>query len=273
MSCTRLVIVVALASLCMYAMGCIQDGGGDSPGFVNNGQPDNSPNGHEFVVVWESAAEERNQIFADWLKGTVAMEGLARRLSDALVLPEDVRVVHGECGQANAFWIPSERMIVICYEFVVHAWDAFYYAVDENQEQVADDGAISSWLFVFFHELGHCLIDLLDLPITGQEEDAVDEFSTVLLVETGNGVAALNAAIFWLLVDDGRATRTELADEHSLNLQRMFNIACLVYGSDTEEFGYVLELFPELRARAPRCPGEYEQKRNAWERLLEPHDR
>src|SRR5215213_9965570 len=38
-------------------------------------------------------------------------------------------------------------------------------------------------MFVFFHEFGHMAIDLLKLPSTGPEEDAVDEFSTLILTE------------------------------------------------------------------------------------------
>jgi hypothetical protein len=38
-------------------------------------------------------------------------------------------------------------------------------------------------MFVFFHEFGHMAIDVLKLPSTGPEEDAVDEFSTLILTE------------------------------------------------------------------------------------------
>ena len=37
-------------------------------------------------------------------------------------------------------------------------------------------------LGIFFHELGHGLIDMLQLPVTGREEDVVDEFATMLLL-------------------------------------------------------------------------------------------
>jgi hypothetical protein len=38
-------------------------------------------------------------------------------------------------------------------------------------------------MFVFFHEFGHMAIDVLKLSSTGPEEDAVDEFSTLILTE------------------------------------------------------------------------------------------
>lgn len=36
-------------------------------------------------------------------------------------------------------------------------------------------------LGIFYHELGHALIDILDLPIFGQEEDAADVLSIFLI--------------------------------------------------------------------------------------------
>lgn len=36
-------------------------------------------------------------------------------------------------------------------------------------------------LAVFYHELGHAVIDVEDLPIYGQEEDAADVFSIFMI--------------------------------------------------------------------------------------------
>lgn len=53
----------------------------------------------------------------------------------------------------------------------------------------------------FYHEVGHALVDVLELPITGKEEDAVDQLSTYVLVEDADGgeVAALDGAVAFLL--------------------------------------------------------------------------
>ena len=41
----------------------------------------------------------------------------------------------------------------------------------------------SNTLAIFYHELGHALIDVLNIPIYGQEEDAADVLSVVLFDE------------------------------------------------------------------------------------------
>ena len=43
-----------------------------------------------------------------------------------------------------------------------------------------EDGFVTSNLIsVFYHELGHAVIDTMQVPIFGQEEDAADVFSTI----------------------------------------------------------------------------------------------
>lgn len=45
---------------------------------------------------------------------------------------------------------------------------------DSKEEAVSS--ATGALLWIFLHETGHALADLLDLPLTGREEDAVDQF-------------------------------------------------------------------------------------------------
>ncbi|MBI5001896.1 hypothetical protein HZC31_00760, partial [Candidatus Woesearchaeota archaeon] len=46
---------------------------------------------------------------------------------------------------------------------------------------------------------GHALVDVLELPITGKEEDAVDQLSTLLLIYGGWDQAALRGAVWFYL--------------------------------------------------------------------------
>jgi Putative metallopeptidase len=52
------------------------------------------------------------------------------------------------------------------------------------------------------HEVGHVLIDVLNLPTTGRDEDVVDEFSTLLLLEgEEEGEKAVINAAEWFLIE------------------------------------------------------------------------
>ena len=132
---------------------------------------------------------------------------------------------------------------------------------------------LGSGAFLLQHETGHALVHLLDLPITGREEDAVDNLATVILIE-GEAHDALFAAItnFGALSAEMESGDHPLPvwNEHSLSAQRLFDVACLLYGSDPKAFADLVgpEGLPEERAQ--RCPGEYQQKQRAWDTLLAP---
>jgi Putative metallopeptidase len=100
------------------------------------------------------------------------LESIADDLNASIAIPENVVITFKECGQPNAFWNPKDRQIVMCYELMAQMTEDFK-GVAKTQEQLGDfvGGALT---FAFIHELGHCLIDVLNLPSTGREEDAVD---------------------------------------------------------------------------------------------------
>ena len=238
-----------------------------------------APDRGNFKVAYSDPQNEKYAQMNEELKKGGSLEQVAAELNAAISIPEDVTIVFKECGEINAFWSPPERTINMCYELIEDLAQRFStVAKDEKQLEDAVGGAIT---FVFFHELGHGLIDLLKLPSTGREEDAVDQLATYVLVDSGGEEGermALNGAKWWgqkydELVQTGR-TAGELdqlwADEHSLNAQRMYNIICWVYGHNQQKYqGMINNPLPE--ARAVRCPTEYERLSGAWQTLLKPY--
>ncbi len=128
--------------------------------------------------------------------------------------------------------------------------------------------------FALLHEIGHALIDVYNLPISGNEEDAADRCSAFInLTELGeDGVNAVVAAAeaFSIESKNDSSNKRNLADEHLLQEQRFYNSICLLYGSDAEKYGYMLEENYLPRERALRCPQEYERNVNSWSSLLAP---
>lgn len=61
------------------------------------------------------------------------------------------------------------------------------------------------------------------------------------------------------------------ADNHSLDLQRAFDILCWVAGSSEQSFEEVAELEALPESRLASCPGEFEQLVNSIGQELEPH--
>ena len=96
-------------------------------------------------------------------------------------MPSEVVLTSGSCGQANAFYDPSAQAVIICAELVRD--------MHQGLANLGDDPALQGLAlvlqvaFVLVHEIGHALVDVLDLPVVGQEEDAVDQLATIFLAD------------------------------------------------------------------------------------------
>ena len=201
-------------------------------------------------------------------------DGVLKEFADAineeLGLETKVGIRFAECGQVNAFYDPAEKQISMCYELVEHY--VMEMAQEYPNEEQALEAAEGAFSLVLFHELGHALVHVLELPITGREEDAVDQLAAWALIEGDAGdEAVLNSALTYYRSAEksgGQVSAAEFADEHSLNLQRFYNLVCWVYGSNPQKHaGLVGNALPE--ARAARCPSEYQQIDKSWSTLLE----
>ncbi|NJN31263.1 MAG: hypothetical protein HC824_13175 [Synechococcales cyanobacterium RM1_1_8] len=186
-------------------------------------------------------------------------------LNAALSLPEDVKIEFLQCGSEDAYYDPNRRSITLCYELIQRYTKAL--GSDDGSLETA---ALHAGLFTLFHELGHALIDVLALPITGREEDTADEFAAVMLLWSGQGEATLSGAEQFA-VDAEEWEAVPYWDEHGTDMQRYYNIACYVYGSDSQRWQDLIgpDRLPEERAEL--CAEDYWRKSNSWNQLLAPY--
>ena len=134
-------------------------------------------------------------------------------------------------------------------------------------------------LFVLLHELGHAAITQMGLPVLGRMEDAANSFATLMLIRAGSdfshGVLTA-AADGWFLADRrDREAGLKLAfyGEHGLNLQRAYQIVCVMVGSDEDKFKDLAEETKLPEARQHTCLGDYSNAAFSWDLLLKPHRR
>lgn len=224
-----------------------------------------------FKHVYAPVSNAANTTRRDQAQKGRVLETISTMLNLQLAIPVDVTIALTECGVANAFYDPETRQISMCYELLDHFYKVFAPHVESELE--LQRSVYGATVFVFFHELGHALINVLDLPAVGREEDAADQLSTVILTNGGEEgeTAVINGANSFIL--EGQSAdmqRLPFWDEHSLGPQRFFNLLCWVYGHDPEKYGYLVnQNLPQ--ERAVRCPGEYAQIAKSWYRLLAPH--
>ncbi|PKN54731.1 MAG: hypothetical protein CVU56_25005 [Deltaproteobacteria bacterium HGW-Deltaproteobacteria-14] len=235
-------------------------------------------------VVYEASKQPRVARLRAKLEGAEAFTGLMTRLDAHLTLPRDLPIRFSDCDeedQGNAYYDEEAREIRVCWSLVREM--ARDFARDAREERLdraeADASLVGATLFTVLHELAHALVHVLDLPITGKEEDVADQLATWLLVSDSDHAGAdtaIDGALSFL--HDAEAEQQgdeELAtwDEHSLSEQRFYNIVCWVYGSNPEGFGDLLESAdgPLPDDRAELCPDEWKKLASAWPRLLKDH--
>ncbi|WGM37982.1 DUF4344 domain-containing metallopeptidase [Caulobacter sp. NIBR1757] len=128
--------------------------------------------------------------------------------------------------------------------------------------------------FVILHELGHGLVDLYDLPVLGREEDAADRFATFWMSPDSQGEDGTDAvaAMEWWLASARQSdiTRDQLPwwDEHGMDEQRAYQIACLLYGASPQDFGPLAGRMGIPERSRQRCLGETAQNNTSWSKLL-----
>ncbi|MFJ1302722.1 DUF4344 domain-containing metallopeptidase [Pseudomonadota bacterium AL_CKDN230030165-1A_HGKHYDSX7] len=141
---------------------------------------------------------------------------------------------------------------------------------------------------IFMHEFGHALIGELELPATGAEEDAVDIYSALRIVEPSmypsgdrdlDEIArgsATYAALQWYYsgkIGEAKGSTSPWQDEHTGDLKRFRNMFCIMYGGNPEAFESLARSVKfEDRTKA-RCIDEFNKQNRAWRRILAPHTR
>lgn len=200
-----------------------------------------------------------------------AIEKLISDLNQRLILAFDISVVFEDCELPDAFYDPEAHEITLCYQLIDNYYDLF--AKKRRDKIKLDDAVKAATLATFFHELGHGLVDAWKIPITGREEDAVDQLSTLVLIEaTEDGEQmALDGALTFKLYADADKGEKIYWDEHSLDEQRFFNTICLVYGHDEEKYAYLVENGTLPEERASFCSEDYDKVNRAWRQLLAPY--
>lgn len=238
----------------------------------------------DFYVTYHPNPNSIYEISAkDWIQSLEYFEDQIEYLNSVFRLPHDVEIVTEECNEANAYYYLATKQIVICYEFMDSVYSDFSsYYYDEGIEVTEDDlGAVSLDVvdFIFYHELGHALVDIYQLPITGLEENAVDQFATYFMLLTENpydyeGVFAQDILYnvgTWFFIQSQLGYEPVYWDVHNLDIQRFYNISCYTYGQNPEYNQDLITGGDLPEERAENCADEYAVLEDSWNRILAPY--
>jgi hypothetical protein len=218
-------------------------------------------------------AQRGRQLMAD----AKVLEAVAQQVNDTLNLPYDVGAVGKQCGEPNDYWDPNTNEIQLCYEDIQQSEQRFAANGNPDPTTAAVDATISG----FYHELGHATLAIYQLAFTGREEDVADQLSAFMLLTPGadgkpypNGVRiATDTAQDWKLSAkaDGDANELPFWDGHPMDVQRMYNWECWIYGSDPVANANIVTSGDLPEDRAGNCEDEFQNMAKAWHQLLGPH--
>lgn len=223
------------------------------------------------VPFYNDSTNPEQQKFIDGVKGAHVAEHMAAIVSSSLMLKHDIGVGFESCGHANAFFNPQRRVIVICTEFVELMNKTAREDTDFMMKLPRDKfekGLRGLLLGIFFHELAHAIIFTNNVPVTGREEDVADQFSVWYAANfiNMNQTPIISPTIwFWGRLAKTRdipsMTATErrrfMSNEHSLDEQRIYNLACWAMGTGSQVGANTARFARLPNERAQRCPGEY----------------
>jgi hypothetical protein len=134
-------------------------------------------------------------------------------------------------------------------------------------------------LFVLGHETAHALISVFEIPVIGREEDAADALATVVSLKMANSFAdrvVVNAARGWFLSDQRdrkEGTPNVFYDEHGMDVQRAYNIVCLLVGGAPDKFQSLANEVKLPKERQDTCRFDFSNASWSWDQVLKPHMR
>jgi hypothetical protein len=236
---------------------------------------------------YANASDDTQQAVLDVMRNAQMAERMATLAQNAFRLRQDISVGFESCGKANAFFSPYRQSIVICTEFVeligqLLKSDRGIANFTPEQKVLWFKGVVWG---VYLHELAHAIIHINGVSITGREEDVADQFAiwyAVYFVDLQRQPIITPTVWFYREISkrrnlagmSGESLEQVLANEHSLDEVRIYNIACWGLGANPTMGAKTAQLVGLPESRAVRCPGEFvsldKGMREQFKRYLRP---
>lgn len=151
------------------------------------------------------------------------------------------------------------------------------FARDNTQEIEAF--VLANVRFTIIHELSHAVIDILEVPVLGRLEDAADQMAMMAWMRPHAGhsnqiddlVMATEAWRLEWALHEYMGHGVSYWSDHSLDIQRFYNLACLIAGSDPERMAQVQRALQLPFERAWFCEDEHHRSQRALEWVVKAH--
>jgi len=225
-------------------------------------------------VEYVPPTNPQRQALYQMLKERRALEKLQEVFSP-LRLPAELTLRSIGCdGVSNAWYHRPD--VSVCYEDL----HEIHQSMPKETASVGvtpADAVMGQFFYVYAHEMGNAMFDVLNVPLFGDAENAADHFAGYLMLQFGKEQARsfiMGAAYSYnkyMQNPDVTAPLVAFSDIHAAPAQRFYNLICLADGADPVLFAQAVDkdYLPNPRVRG--CKGEYEQVTFAFRDLIQPH--
>jgi hypothetical protein len=219
----------------------------------------------QIEIVYNIPSNAAFRPIYDRLKQRQVLEELRAFLAP-LKLPRKLTVSVDQCGATTRPY-KSQGPVTICYEVVAQI-NQIASKLDASLQPSVNAGA---FILVALHELALGVLDELQVPIWGREEDAADRLAALVMLQFGEDLArrTLLGATALFTASDKTWTGSDFANDVSPDQQRYYNYLCIAYGGAPITFKSLTvpdkngdQTLPD--ERAVRCEGEYSQVLKAF---------
>lgn len=223
-----------------------------------------------FILEFYEATPEM-QPYLDVLLASGVIQEAVEDLNQLFLMPYPVKIVFGSGIPGPQYY---QGVINMPYEFLAQNYAVL---VESDYSDITEELAIAivdGTEFVLYHEIGHAVVDILDIPILGKEEDAVDGFAAMLAsIWELDDITLAAADVFEgsvYLMEAGGMNNAEASfwGRHSLDKQRMYNLFCLVHGSKPKEFSDLLIEVGMPAEQSDECQYKYNRNLRSWVRMF-----
>ncbi len=174
----------------------------------------------------------------------------------------------------------SVLRLIVAVTGLLAASGVFAQDLTNAQRDAAITFVLNNTRHTLLHEIGHLFVDQFDLPVLGREEDAVDNYATLIMLMEGKPssieglVDTVDGWVYSVKRTPGRGfVNSDFYAAHSLDIQRSFAIACLMVGKDraTHTRFATRAGLPDYRQES--CEEDFRLARHGWDSVLAPHVR
>jgi len=193
-------------------------------------------------VEYRAPTDKKLEPIYQRLKSRAVLERMQAFLAP-LRLPQPLNIITAQCGGQIELPYQPDAPVTICYEYVALIEQAAPAGIDAVGQAIVtrDIALVGPFVQFTLRNVARHIIDMLELPVWGNAEDAADSLAAFIMLEVSPQVA--QKTIFGTAYFFAKTRQSEKLDFAAVRphiAQRYFNLLCIAVGSDLVRYSVFL---------------------------------